>query len=40
MNGSATLTMFSAVCTRVGTPFFSMASCMASELMTVASIPM
>ena len=40
MNGSATLIMFSAVCTRTGTPRCSMASCMASELMTVASMPM
>ena len=40
MYGSATWRISMAVITRVGTPAFSSASCMASELMTVASIPM
>lgn len=38
--GSATRVMVRAVCTRVGIPRFSIASCIARELMTVASIPM
>ena len=40
MNGSATERISIAVSTRVGTPFFSSASCIASALITVASMPM
>ncbi len=40
MYGSATWRISMAVITRVGTPAFSSASCIASELMTVASMPM
>ena len=39
INGSAKETMLRAVCTRTGTPRCSMASIMAKEFMTVASIP-
>ena len=40
INGSATDGMDSAVCTRVDTPCFSIASCKASAFMIVASMPM
>ena len=40
MNGSATERISMAVTTRVVTPTFSSASCSASALMTVASMPM
>ena len=40
MNGSATLVISIAVCTRVVTCSFSRASWSASEFITVASIPM
>ena len=39
MYGSATSAMLSADCTRVETPIFSSASCIASALSTVASMP-
>ncbi len=40
MNGSATARISIAVATRVVTPICSSASCSASALMTVASMPM
>jgi hypothetical protein len=40
MNGSATSVIVMPVCRRVSTPSFSRASCSASALITVASIPM
>ena len=40
LEGSATWRISRAVMTRVGTLFFSSASCKASALMTVPSIPM
>jgi hypothetical protein len=40
MNGSATSRMSIADCTRVSMPRFSSASCSASALITVASMPM
>ena len=40
MNASATCDIVMALCTRVATPTFSNASWSASELITVASIPM